>query len=288
MRVILTFIFVLLYCWPEIALGSKILVLLPMSSKSHKTTFDPLISELSQRNHEITLVTIYPSTKPIPNVKTIFLEKPRELLDNIGGLAFQMSLASPVSEILNMKDYIPVFCPVVYDDPTWMTFLQNPGTYDVVLVSTVFNDCYLPVAGIMNAPIIMISPSTLFADVAWITNIPNPWSYVPNMLLPYSSDMTFSQRAENTMISALWTVFRYYVLGPLSDSIIQKYVPTAPPFLQVLKNISFILVNSHFSLDGSKPSMPYLAEIGAIHCHPADKLPNVSISMVDLTSLLDN
>lgn len=276
MKSIIIYALATCYLYPLVC-SSNILVFMPSSSKSHKNTFDPLIEELIKRNHSVTEVTMYPSSKSMPGKKTIFTEFIRKKSDEFAPLSWQMSASSTLTTIWMIMGFGTSICPLLYEDPALLEFIKNPGgPYDLVLVSSIFNDCYLSVVGTYGAPVVMISPSAIWPDVAWQMDIPNPWSYSPFLLLPYSSEMTFFQRLWNSLLSGFWTGVRWFIMHPSCDSTVQKFVPNAPSIRDVIKNVSFLLVNSHVSMDDPKPLMPYMAEVGAMHCRPAQKLPEVS------------
>lgn len=260
----------------QLTSASKILIFIPASSKSHKNTFDPLIEELAKRNHEITVVTMYPSSKNISGVKTVDLVESRKMAEEWASNIWMLSSSPPLVSMAIMAGALITSCDSLYNDPAMAEFVANPGKYDVILVNSIANDCYLQFAGTLGAPVIYVSPSVLWLDVAWETNIPQPWSYIPHVYLSYTSDMTFLQRCWNFMVTGIWTASRWLIFHPLSDYVVHKRVPNAPGIREVINNVSFVLVNSHFSFDDPKPSLPYLAEVGGMHCRPAQKLPDVS------------
>lgn len=259
---------------------ARILVFLPTSAKSHTNCFVPLIEELNRRNHEIIMVTMYPPTPPIPGVKIVFLENTLRKKDELAPAAWQRSSFWSISNVWKMKQFATDLCDTSFADPGLIEFLNHPGLFDVVLISSVYYECTTAMVGSLKAPIVMVSPSTLLTDIAWQLDIPQPWSYVPFLMLPYSSEMTFTQRFINTLVSTVLILVRKGLVHPINDAVDQSRFPNAPSIGEVVKNVSFILVNSHFSVDGPRPSMPHLAEVGAMHCRPASTLPKVRFSSV--------
>lgn len=65
---------------------------------------------------------------------------------------------------------------------------------------------------------------------------------------------------------------------PLSSPLkVRRHFPDLPPLLDLERNQSLALVNSHFSVDMTLPLLPSQVQIGAIHCQPAKPLPQVSL-----------
>ena len=51
--------------------------------------------------------------------------------------------------------------------------------------------------------------------------------------------------------------------------------PDLPPLLEIERNQSLTLMNSHFSMFTPVPLLPSQVEVGAMHCRPAKALPQV-------------
>jgi len=84
--------------------------------------------------------------------------------------------------------------------------------FDLVIVSFFMNDCAFPFARYNDAPLVLIGPAagTMHFDLG-IGN-PEPFSYVPNLFLPFTDHMNFFQRLINTLISTLVQFLRYTFL----------------------------------------------------------------------------
>lgn len=58
---------------------------------------------------------------------------------------------------------------------------------------------------------------------------------------------------------------------PLQEKLYEKFFPNAPPLINVIKNVSLILNNNHFTTTSIKPSMPNVIDIGGIYVEPNAK-----------------
>ncbi|KAG0693714.1 UDP-glucuronosyltransferase 2B20 [Chionoecetes opilio] len=54
---------------------------------------------------------------------------------------------------------------------------------------------------------------------------------------------------------------------------ISAQFPDLPPLLEIERNQSLTLMNTHFSIDTPLPLLPSQVEVGAMHCRPAKPLP---------------
>lgn len=50
-----------------------------------------------------------------------------------------------------------------------------------------------------------------------------PWSHVPHMLLPYSDNMSYTERVHNVILSIYDWWFRNWVMLPQQNEIAQRY-----------------------------------------------------------------
>ena len=57
---------------------------------------------------------------------------------------------------------------------------------------------------------------------------------------------------------------------------ISKIFPDLPPLLDIERNQSLSLLNTHFSVGGAVPLLPSQVEVGGMHCRGAQPLPEVS------------
>jgi glucuronosyltransferase len=97
-----------------------------------------------------------------------------------------------------------------------------------------------------------------------------PLSFVPHSDLPYVDDMTFQQRIYNTFVTAYDAVFRRlnYIReqNKLAKKHFGKFIEgELPHVLDMEREVSVVLVNSHKSVEKPRPKMPGLVEIGGAH-----------------------
>lgn len=74
--------------------------------------------------------------------------------------------------------------------------------------------------------------------------------------------------------------FNHY--SAYQNDMIKKYIgPDAPSLEDAKKDVSLILVNSHYSLHGVRPFTTGVIEVAGLHVTPnATRLPNVSYRIV--------
>lgn len=78
-------------------------------------------------------------------------------------------------------------------------------------------------------------------------------------MLPYSDNMSFSERWYNTIITVFDAFVRNWIHLPNEEQLAQKYfahLAPLPPLNEILRNISLNLVNTHRAITPPRPSMP--------------------------------
>ncbi|GAB6026752.1 hypothetical protein CHUAL_013257 [Chamberlinius hualienensis] len=257
--------------------ASNILSFMPMCAKSHKISADPLLEELAKRGHKVTEISLFKTSRPHPNIRTILLHKMRKHFESIVESAANLTTAGIMQMITFLGPYITDSGKVLMEDDVFKNFTGSSGPFDVVITSTLMNDIALALIPIYfpGIPLVLVSANILQPDTAWSLNIPFPISYVPLMLTTHSSEMTFLQRVGNTVAFVCYNLYMSCIVGPTSQRAVQSYIPDVilPNPRDVEGNASLLLTNSHFTFSGSKPSMPFAVEVGGMHCRAAEKLP---------------
>lgn len=79
-------------------------------------------------------------------------------------------------------------------------------------------------------------------------------------------------------IGHLMDLYDYFIHMRKQDTLLHKFMPNAPYIVELNKNISLILLNSHMSVNEAKPHLPNMIEIGGFHVDETKDLPKVSIA----------
>ncbi|KAK8742922.1 hypothetical protein OTU49_001740, partial [Cherax quadricarinatus] len=86
----------------------------------------------------------------------------------------------------------------------------------------------------------------------------------------------------NTLSHISYLFFYYYwTFVPAVQEKISAKFPELPLLIDITKNQSLTLINSHFSMTMSYPLLPSQVEVGAVHCHPGKALPEDLSSWIE-------
>jgi glucuronosyltransferase len=106
---------------------------------------------------------------------------------------------------------------------------------------------------------------------------PDHPGYIPNYFLPYTHHMTIVQRIINTVFTEMVKLGHYYYADLPMDKLSKEHFGhDVPPLAELQKKTSLILVNSHFSLNTARPTVPAYVDVAGLHIPSGGKLPDVS------------
>ena len=156
--------------------------------------------------------------------------------------------------------------------PKVQQFIATQQKFDVIILEIFMTEALLGLGHVFNAPVIGVST---FGASKWTNDLvgtPTPLSYVPNPFLSFTDKMNFVERTGNIMMSLFETIYMAIAYDPLQKQIYDASFSDPKPCLNTLKkDVSLILVNSHFTLNYPRPYVPNMIEVGGMHIN---RVPN--------------
>ncbi|XP_075974220.1 UDP-glucosyltransferase 2-like isoform X1 [Anticarsia gemmatalis] len=268
--------------------AARILGLFPHTGKSHQMVFDPLLKTLAERGHHVTVVSFFPIKDPPANYTAVSLEglsaqgvETIDLIyfDSVSKILNSLGVEKIIKQIMEFQplaDLALDVCSKIVDFPPLADAMKK--NYDVVLVENFNSDCMLGLAHVygLKAPFVSLLSSSLMQwcpDRIGVTDNP---SYVPIVSSEFTSKMSFVQRLENTVMNMYYKVWYRYAIQMKEKAIIEKRFGRRIPDLQDLaKNVSAMLVNTFHSMNGVRPLLPGVIEVGGMHLdHSRKPIPH--------------
>jgi len=160
--------------------------------------------------------------------------------------------------------------------------LKSNEKFDLVILEDFLDHALKGFCYHYNAPCIMFSSIGLSRLVS--AQIGNPYfpSYMPDFMLPYTTNMNFFQRLKNSFIYVFSQLYQHFYIMPRHNELLQKYFPGAPHVDDLYYNVSLVFLNGHVSTQAPVPLVPNAIEIGGMHIKPTKPLPK------DLKEYLDS
>ncbi|KAK7086310.1 hypothetical protein SK128_005001 [Halocaridina rubra] len=246
----------------------NILMLLPASSKSHRNVFMPLVEGLVERGHKIVMLSN--NEKPIenPNIKEIYHGLKHFRTDDMNMFEWRKNPANIFSMFTTI---LPQMARDIYKIPEVKELYARRKEFDLIIINHMFNEFIYPFAHEM--PFITIATSGYDPRQSSVFgNLPNP-AYIPNLFGGVDLLSVFG-RLRNTFLHIMPAfMWRIWEIVPLMQEEITKHFPNIPPLLDIERNQSLALMNTHFTLNMPLPLLPTQVEVGGMHCRPGNPLP---------------
>ncbi|XP_050521168.1 UDP-glucosyltransferase 2-like [Daktulosphaira vitifoliae] len=263
--------------------GANILGVFPINGRSHWVVYESLMKALAARGHNVTVITSFPQKSPIANYTDIDVSTAFPSVTNKIGIDLVLNVLSNthISQMFISSVQLK-FCRETIKLPQVQGMLKSDIKFDVVFTEIFGSDCDVGYAYYYKAPLIsMMSSGILPWSYDRVGGPDNP-SYIPLMIMPTSGKMDFTQRLKNTIyyvyFKIVWKIFSEW---PADKFLKESFGPETPYINDILYNTSMVFVNNHFSLDGPRPLVPNMVEIGGIHIKHPQPIPKDIIKFID-------
>lgn len=263
---------------------ANILGIFPFTARSHYIMFEPLMLELRNRRHNITVLSHFPQKQKLINFTDISLVGAIKSLDN--NVSLESIKNTPLNLYQNLHklyyeidDYEPLFLL-----PQVQELLVKNFTFDLIITEIFNTDIFLGFVHKFKSPFVSMSASPL---MPWayerFSNPDNP-SYIPVLFAPFHDSMDFVSRLENFLNLICSKLAYKFFFSEKSQKIAEKYFSNLPLLNDIASNTSLILVNSHFSLHKPAPLSPKVKHVGGLHIKQPRRLNEVCMQSLLLTN----
>ena len=275
--VLLAAISVFIAAVPSVCRAAKIVVLYPVGSKSHLISVMPIVDELAQRGHDITLVTSF--KVPISDsMRLIFLDDLAAKLDAFSPDWFAMSNEGP-TQIFTMMGHLKSMFIDGYECLTSnreFRSLIDKKDIDLFIVDALFSDFTFPIIDRLKVPFVLHSSGTGVPFILQPAGMSMNYASTPTVMTDFDDQMTFMQRLINTVSSELaYSVMDIFLIRSLEERI-RKDTPDIRPLAELRREASLLLLNSHPATDWPRSFHPNVIPLGAMHTRKAKPLQEVN------------
>ncbi|XP_044749817.1 uncharacterized protein LOC123310414 [Coccinella septempunctata] len=267
-----------------------ILAVFPHQGRSHQSVFGPIVRDLVGRGHKLTVIVHYSYDVKNENYKEILLGD----VNGTGHDFFDMeTLEVPViiSQLIHpflLTDLGLESCSTMLSNAEVRELVESDKRFDLILAEFFNSECVLGFVGAFEAPLVGITTGIL---MPWhgdrLGNPDNP-SYIASSHLGQQAEMGFWNRLYNLIGTQWYKIVYWWKLTDCQKIVEEHFRRTFKPFQESMKDISMLLVNSHFSLTFPRPLVPGIIEVGGVHIEKAKALPGVSVSDKTQVELLQD
>lgn len=277
--------FSLLFLLVHSAYSLNILVTVPFPLRSHFSSFSKLFKTLAMKGHTLTVISYYSENISLPNYRHVDIgnmDKITNLLSS--SVDFKKITRNRLSTYLDVSK-VAMFghlaCDMFFKSVTVQNFLKEENTFDLIFLEDFFSECVWPIVQKYRSPVVRLVSQTLFPWNGRLLANPLATSYVPNIYMPQEHNMSFFDRLENSIVNLYLLLFFELNMVPKQTEIAKKYVQVNEhTFDTKYFNTSIVLMNTHYVFQHPRPLVPNMIEVGGIHIVEAQKLPQVSLSVI--------
>jgi glucuronosyltransferase len=256
--------------------AARILGIFWFGSESHFRAFQILLKALTARGHDVVVVSHFPLSNPMENYTDISVFCSMPSLHNVLNVSANQDIDNTVQFPLFMFEHNTESCEMVFKHQNIGTLLKSDEKFDLIINEIFGCDCCLGFVHKFNAPHIALVSCVLFPWVNDRTANPDNPAYIPSYFTEYTDRMSFWERLMNVLHNEVVKWWYYYYSELPTYRINSKYFGDDLPHLSVIaRNVSLILVNSHFSINQLRPTVPAVVEVGGLHIQRPNKLPQV-------------
>lgn len=160
--------------------------------------------------------------------------------------------------------------------------LSEAYIFDLVLVESFFQEYTVTMGHKFNAPVILITPTTIQPTNSHWIGLPSTFSYILDIRSHSSDHKTFYERLKSTLIGIVQIYLEEYTYIPKQTQLMNKYFKyenyeSRPSLNEMLANVSLTLVQQDLSIGAPRPYLPGVVEIGGLHIKEPKKLPKVNV-----------
>ena len=258
--------------------AARIVVLYPVGSKSHFYAVMPVIEELGERGHNVTVFTPFKGiTKNATNVQEVIMTSVANELDamDIDWFAMQKEGATQIFTMMQTMIALSTLgCEDLLSNPEFRRIVEK-GDVDLFIVDAFGNEFTYPIIDKLGVPFVIHGSSSAFPSTLTAMGAPADYASVPLMLAEYDEQMTFAQRLANVFSGEFLKYFRNVVIFKKLDAIVQGEFPGVKPIVELEGEASLYITNTHPVTNWPRSLPPTILSIGALHARPAKQLPPV-------------
>ncbi|CAH0561509.1 unnamed protein product [Brassicogethes aeneus] len=245
--------------------NANILTLLPLAGKSHHVMFERIVRGLANKGHQVDFVNHFPLKNPPPGYNDMSLKGTLKIFVNnltINEVQFKTHLDTMdfMLTAVGVKT-----CETLFQSDVLKNLRNTTKKYDLIITEVFTVDCMIGFAHIFKVPVISLTTSV---NLPWGSDrfgLPDNPSYIPNYFMDYSPKMTLYERFWNTVYLIISKLKHYNGNIEIYQASKDFFGEDLPSLNDLIYNTTLLFVNSHFSSNQARPTVPGFIEIGGVH-----------------------
>ncbi|XP_020300279.1 UDP-glucuronosyltransferase 2B17-like isoform X2 [Pseudomyrmex gracilis] len=254
--------------------AARILAIIPIPSYSHQIPYRPIWTTLSQRGHEVVLLTTNPiNNSSLTNLTEISFKHAYKLFQNFN-IDFVNNLNDAYPWLETVRDHLwPMsreLIKIIYEHPQVreMYAPNSSEKFDLVIIETLKTPALYALAHRFNAPLIGGLSLGIYSHTHYLLGSPVLPSHPSTWEMEYDIGFNLSlwQRTKN-FIRQWYHIYRVMQdFYPEQQTIAEKYLgKNIPNIADIERNMSLVLVNQQDTISFARPRTPNIILFGSFH-----------------------
>ncbi|CAL7945095.1 unnamed protein product [Xylocopa violacea] len=259
----------------------RILAIIATPSYSHQIPYRRLWMELSERGHEVVLITTHPMPNyQSPNFTQITVNTSASFLKMINFVQLRFRGVTWIDILKNNMCSISMHCAEeVYKASKMLYAHDSNATFDLVMAELFYMPSLFAFAHRFDAPLIgLCSLGMLGSNEHALGGAVFPsHEYTWEMETRTGANLPFSTRLWNFVIFWRYIYLTYRQLYPMHQQLAEKYMGEMPPLLDMLKNISLIFMDHSNVIAPVRPWLPNIVTFTSSHVNEKPPPPRKDV-----------
>lgn len=267
----------------DAASAANVLAVFPHRGFSHFKVALPLLTELTQRGHHLTVISYvkHPLAAQLSNYEELLTSDAAE--DQSSTTINQVPLTehTPSRSLwVLLEEYYDLYgngqsaCELLYTSGHVAKVLDRHKVkpYDLLITEYFSTDCQLAMAKLLNLPIIGLSTCALMPYFYDRIDLPDTPSYIQSEFVGFAQPLEWHERLLNFAQAKLLKLLYRWHTNPADNALIKRHLDVDIDVAEVARlQTAFILGNQHYSHLGSRPQTPQFLEVGGLHINGSEK-----------------
>lgn len=242
--------------------SARILCIFPSPSRSHVLVGQALLKGLAERGHEVTMVSPFKLKKPISNYRDITVPT-----DDFASKLTKTYLEKKPNMLTEVPKFMLKMLEIGNDTVNHPNFLALKNEkFDLVITGVFVADFVLGFGPYFDAPTVVLWTAGLTKLTSDLVGNPRAISSVPHIMLgPQDSMVPVVARLKNLLVGCIENVYTFFSWYYQNSYYEWNFPPDRfPSYSDVRKNVSLVLLNTHFSHGGPRPYLQNVVEVGGL------------------------
>ncbi|XP_053688667.1 UDP-glycosyltransferase UGT5-like [Sabethes cyaneus] len=251
--------------------GSRILCIYPSPGRSHVIVGQALLKGLAERGHQVTMVSPFKLSKPVKNYREVVVP-----VDDYVSKMTKSFLEKPPNMLTAFPNMMQKMLAVANDTVNYPAFVElKKEKFDLVIVGLFMADFVLGYGTYFGAPTVVLWTGGNTKFTSDLVGNPRAIESAANMLLGPQDVTKFTSRLKSFLIASVENVFTAYGMYKQKPYYDWNFPSDRyPSYAEVRRNVSLVLLNTHFSHGGARPYLQNMVEVGGLQIKPKpDPLP---------------